>query len=188
MRLASLGLALALAACGSPGRMFSSYAKIEVREIARSLYCNTPGDDAQVVLLPGAQAVVDWQTARGVTLAGSESLTQSPYALVETGVRPTGGYSLAVARSAVLRGELVILQATFFTPAPGSLRTQALSSPCVLVQLPPGRYTTVEVQDPAGATRATGGLPVEPEPAAPPAPAQPPAESPPGVPPAEPAQ
>ncbi len=176
-RLAVL-FALAVAACGfKPAKIFSSYAQIDVREVGRSLYCNTPAEDVQALLLPGAQAVVDWQTARGVTLAGSESLTQSAYAVVETGVRPTGGYSLAVARSAVLRGELVILQATFFVPPAGSLRTQALSSPCVLVQLPPGRYATIEVQDPSGIVRGTGGLyhPPAAEPAAAPGEQPPPA-------------
>lgn len=149
-----------LAACGlRTEKLFSSYTDIEVREIARSLYCNTPGEEAMVQLLPDAQAVLDWQVSRGVAMAGSESIVQSPYALVEMGGRPTGGYGLAVARAAVLRGELLILQATFVSPAPGSLRTQALSSPCVLVQLPRGRYRTIEVQDQSGAVRARGGLP-----------------------------
>jgi hypothetical protein len=149
-----------LAACGlRPERLFSSYTDIEVREVARSLYCNTPGEDPVVQLLPDAQAVLDWQKARGVALAGSESVVQAPYAIVEMGGKPTGGYGLAVARSAVLRGELLILQATFVSPAQGSLRTQAASSPCVLVQLPRGRYRTVDVQDQAGTVRAHGGLP-----------------------------
>jgi len=179
MKRAFLLLALALAGCGfKPAKIFSSYAQIEVREVGRSLYCNTPGEEVQALLLPGVQAVVDWQTARGVMLAGPESLTQAPHVVVETGVRPTGGYSLAVARSAMLRGELVILQATFFSPAAGTLRTQALSSPCALVQLPPGRYTTVEVRDAGGAVRATGGMPVAPKepsvPAETPAPGEPP--------------
>lgn len=183
MKPFALLLALAAAGCAvTPANIFAGSTPIEVREAGRSLFCNTPGDAPLVVLLPGAQAVVDWQAARGVTLAGSESLTTAPYAVVEMGVRPTGGYSLAVARSAALRGETVTLQATFFTPAPGSLRTQALSSPCVLVQLPPGRYAMVEVHDPSGAVHARGGL------RAPPAPETPPPAQPEPPPPPEPAQ
>lgn len=150
--------AVALAGCAGAANLFSAQAPIQVREVARSLYCNSGAEDTQALLLPDAQAVLDWQAARGITLAGSESLAQAPYALVEMGLRPTGGYSLAVATAARLVGERVILQATFFSPAPGSMRTQALSSPCVLVQLPAGRYASVEVQDPAGTVRATGGL------------------------------
>jgi hypothetical protein len=122
------------------------------------------------LLLRGPEAVMDWQASRGVVLAGPESLSKATYAVVENGMRPTGGYSLAVSRSALLRGEKVVLQATFFSPAAGSLRTQALSSPCVLVQLPEGRYSVVEVRDPAGNTVADSSRP-EPAPA-PPAQAQ----------------
>lgn len=174
MRIATVLLALALSGCGfQPAKVFSSYAQIEVREVARSQYCNTPGEETRVVLLAGAQAVLDWQAARAVTLAGPETLTQTSYALIETGTRPTGGYSLAVARSAVLRGPLVILNATFFSPAAGAMRTQAITSPCVLVQLPAGRYTSVEVQDPSGTTRARSDRPPEP-----PTPEEPPVDVP----------
>jgi len=164
MRAALLAAAVALAGCAGAADLFSTQAPIQVREVARSLYCNSGGDDTRTQLLPDAQAVLDWQAARGIVLAGSESLAQAPYAVVEMGLRPTGGYSLAVATAAKLVGERVVLQATFFSPAPGSLRTQALSSPCVLVQLPAGRYAGVEVRDPAGAVRATGGLAPAPRP------------------------
>lgn len=169
MRAALLVPVLALAGCAGAADLFSSRAPIQVREVARSLYCNSSAEDVQARLLPDAQAVLDWQAARGITLAGAESLAQAPYALIEMGLRPTGGYSLAVASAAELRGERVVLRATFFSPAPGSLRTQALSSPCVLVQLPAGRYAAVEVQDPAGTVRAAGGL-------GPPPPSQEPAQ------------
>ena len=164
MRPQLLALAAALAGCAGAADLFSSRAPIHVREVARSLYCNSPSEETRARLLPDAQAVLDWQAARGITLAGAESLAQVPYALVEMGLRPTGGYSLAIASTAELRGERVVLRGTFFSPAPGSLRTQALSSPCVLVQLPAGRYATVEVRDPAGAVRASGSL-AEPAPA-----------------------
>lgn len=155
---AAVLLALVMAGCATLLRG----AQIDVREVGRSMYCNTPGEAAQAVLLSGPEAVMDWQATRGVVLAGPESLAKATYAVVENGMRPTGGYSLAVSRSALLRGEKAVLQATFFSPAPGSLRTQALSSPCVLVQLPAGRYATVEVRDPAGNTIADSSRPAPP--------------------------
>ena len=177
-RLALLLPAAFAAACGfQPGRLFESHTDIEVREVARSLYCNSGDEDARVTLLAGPQAVLDWQAGRNLALAGGESLAQAPYALVEMGLRPTGGYGLAVARAAELRGETVVLSATFVSPAPGSLRTQALSSPCVLVQLPPGRYAAVEVRDPTGEIRASSDRP-EPPPPGGEDPAAPPAEPP----------
>lgn len=156
MRVAAVVLlAAALGGCGfSPAKLFLSRADIEVREVGRSLYCNTPGDAARAVLLEGPQAVREWQAARGVTLGGAP-LAQAPYAIVEMGTRPTGGYGLAVSRAAELRGDLLVLQATFVSPAPGAIRTQAVSSPCALVQLPPGRYGAIEVYDQTGEVRAT---------------------------------
>jgi hypothetical protein len=165
-RLALLLPAVLVSACGfQPGRLFERRADIEVREVARSLYCNTGSEDARVTLLAGPQAVLDWQAGRNLALAGSESLPQAPYALVEMGLRPTGGYGLAVARAAVLRGETVVLSATFVSPAPGGIRTQALSSPCVLVQLPAGRYAFVEVRDQTGGIRTSSDRPEPPPPA-----------------------
>jgi len=165
-------LALALAGCClAPAQPASSDVPIEVREVGRSPYCNTPGKDMRVALLPDAPSVVAWQDARGIVLAGSGGLAQAPHAVVEMGRRSTGGYGLTVARSATLRGERVVLQATFIAPAPGSMQTQALTTPCVLVQLPPGRYALVEVHDSAGGKRASGGVWVPS--AEPPAPAEP---------------
>jgi hypothetical protein len=156
-RAAPLVLAALLAACGLRAeKLFTSYTHIEVREVARSFSCNSPVETPVAQVLPDLKAVKDWEAARGVTLPGSDALPPASYALVEMGLKPTGGYGLAIARAAVLRGELVILNATFVSPSPGSLRTQAISSPCVLVQLPPGRYSEIEVDDPEGAARVTG--------------------------------
>lgn len=145
--------ALVLAACcGLPPR-----AVLEARELARSPYCNTPGAAAQVLLLPDARAVRDWQAARGVALVPMESVAPAPHAVVEMGQRPTGGYGVSVSPQATQDGERVVLRAAFTAPPPDSLRTQALSSPCALVQLPEGRWAGVEVRDAAGALLARGG-------------------------------
>lgn len=162
-RLALLAGAALAAGCGM-GRMLGGGIDIDVREVGRSLYCNTAGDAARVTLLPDPQAVLDWQAARNVVLAPAEALAQVPYALVEMGARPTGGYGVAVARAARLSGETVVLSATFLSPPAGSIRTQALSSPCVLVALPRGRYEEVEVHDETGEVRARGGRALAPAP------------------------
>lgn len=168
-RLGMTAVAAIVAGCAMP-KLFAGGTAIEVREVGRSLYCNTPSDAPQVMLLPDPQAVLDWQAARGITLAGGEALAQTAFAVVEMGGRPTGGYGVAVARAATLRDQAVTLSATFVSPAPGSIRTQALSSPCVLVQLPRGRYARVEVEDQTGEVRARSDAPPAPAPvAAPPA-------------------
>jgi hypothetical protein len=181
-RTSALLLTATLAGCAMPG-MFAQGTPIEVREVGRSLYCNTPSESSQALLLRDPQAVLDWQAGRGITLADGEALTQTAYAVVEMGGRPTGGYGVAVARTATLRDEDVTLSATFVSPAPGSIRTQALSSPCVLVQLPRGRYARVEVVDQSGEVRARSDAP--PVPAAVPAAAETAPDEPP-APPADP--
>jgi hypothetical protein len=64
-----------------------------------------------------------------------------------------------VSRGGVLRGDLVILQANFIGPPDGALAAQVLTSPCVLVRLPHGRYGLAEVQDPDGHVMARGAAP-----------------------------
>ncbi len=133
-------------------------ASIEVREVARGGYCNTPGEASRARLLSGAKAVAHWQALRGASLGADALAPDATFVIVEHGMRSTGGYGLLVSPAATLRGEVVVLRATFSGPPPGAMTTQALSSPCVLVQLPGGRYTGVEVQDAAGTLRATGNF------------------------------
>lgn len=149
------GAAALLAGCGFRAeKIFASYSDIEVQEVARSLQCNTAGKESRVELFTSTAAVRAWAEPRGLRLP--EVLAEAPHVVVELGQRNTTGYGLAISRSAVLRGGLLILKGTFISPAPGRVVAQALSSPCVLVQLPPGRYSAVEVQDPAGAVRISG--------------------------------
>ena len=161
----------ALTACGlKAGDVFTSATPIQVREVGRSLQCNTPGPEPHAQLLDDGAAAWSWQKSRGINLAGRESLGDSPYAVVETGAKHTGGYGLAVSRAAALQGDLVILNATFISPGENSMVTQALTSPCALVELPAGRYRSIEVRDPSGAVRASGSdapPPPDTEPASP---------------------
>ena len=155
MKRALIPMALALPACGLIPEALRTGIDIEVRDVGRSLQCKAPDENAAVQLFANARAVADWQAARGVTLAPAEGLAQASYVLIEMGLKPTGGYGLAVSRAAILKGETLTLNATFVAPGAGAIVTQAQSSPCALVWLPPGRYRAVEVQDQAGAVRAT---------------------------------
>ena len=154
MKALALMLAPALAGCA----LFSSIREVSVREVAQSPYCNTAGKSVQVSLLPDAGTVVSLQALRGIALLDDESPGEGPFALVEMGVRPTGGYRIEVSKTALVRGDHVSLEATFYAPR-GGLQTQALSSPCVLVALPPGSYAKVEVRDSSGVVRAQSSAP-----------------------------
>lgn len=157
--LAIILLTAGAAGCAfKPAKIFSSYTNLEVSEVGRSLLCNAGSANTAVYLFSDAAGVEAWQSSRGLNLIPADAPAYSPYAVIEIGDRPTGGHGLAVSRAAVLRGELVILSATFVSPAPDRLVTQVLTSPCVLVRLPPGRYGAIEVQDQNGAVRATGTI------------------------------
>ncbi len=172
----SAGLVLLLTACGSlpqsvPALVIpGSGSDVEVAEIRRLAFCASASNDAAVTLLADSTAVRDWQTARGVDLIAVGPLPAGPFAVVEHGARTTGGYSVAVTRRAYLSGGVLKLTASFLAPKPDALRGYALTSPCVLVKLPPGDYARVEVRDPSGTRRAISPLPAAPTPAQPPIP------------------
>jgi hypothetical protein len=170
-----LGLVLAaalLAGCGfKPQKWFESYVRLVVQEVGRSQQCHAAGAETRVELLDNADAVRAWQSARGVDLMAGRPLAEAPYAIVDVGARSTGGHGVAVSRSAVLRGDLLVLYATFISPGADQSAAQVLTSPCALVQLPPGRYNSVEIQDQDETVRATGARSA-PQPAVPASPAQ----------------
>lgn len=153
-------LPLTLSACTAPrlpalGGAFSSEKTLEVVERRRSPDCGTEGREARLRAFDSAAQFETWASARGLLLFGDPQLPEARYALVEMGQRATGGFGLAVSRQAVRRGATLVLSATFVAPAPGELVTQALTAPCVLVQLPEGPYSRLELRDQTGERRAS---------------------------------
>jgi hypothetical protein len=154
---AILAWAAGLAACGTLGiGSDSGGGNIQVSEVRRLAVCNSQGKSTELSLFPDATAVADWQKSRGVDLIGAEPLPEAwVYVLIELGARDTTGYGLAVSREAGVSEGSARLSATFFTPAADDPVSSTVSSPCVLVALPPGNYHSVQLADPSGAVRAT---------------------------------
>lgn len=70
------------------------------------------------------------------------------------GVKPSGGYGLDLQSDQLT----VLNQTASFTvlwnePAPGTFLTQALTSPCLYLQIPKGSYQQLQVLDQAGNVR-----------------------------------
>ncbi len=163
--LAAAAVVLA-AGCGSlsiPGlsRLPGGDDDVEVSEIRRYGNCVTNGEAAAVTLLADEAALQAWQTARGIDLIAAASgglLPPGPFAVVEHGSRATGGYGLLISRRAYQDGHNLRLTASFLSPrivsGAGEVRGNIATSPCVLVQLPPGNYDRVSVVDPSGKRRA----------------------------------
>ncbi len=146
-----LGMASVLSACG----LFKTQGDAtEVKEVGRSQLCSAEDEEARVRIFDSPAAVSDWQERTGIQLAEFADLERGRYALIEMGQRHTGGFGIAVSREGSVAGNTLRVYATFFSPGEGSMRTQMITSPCVLVQLPDGPYVGVDVYDQTGSLRA----------------------------------
>lgn len=150
----AVGVAVLLGACGLRGWMGGGDAT-DVSEVGRSQLCTAEDENARVQIFDSPAAVIDWQERTGIRLAEFKDLELGRHALIEMGQRHTGGYGIAVSREARVSGDRLQVYATFFSPGAGSMRTQMITSPCVLVHLPEGPYVGVEVYDQTGARRAS---------------------------------
>lgn len=137
------------------GGWLSPSQSVAVSEVRRGLHCGTDTDETRLTLLDSADAAQRWADQRGVQLSGEDRLAPTGrFVMVEMGARPSGGYGLAVSTAARQRGNQLMLQATFFTPTPDTLTTQAQTQPCVLVRLPESPVQGVRLYDQNGTLRA----------------------------------
>ena len=106
-----------------------------------------------------------YRKARREFIAGSKipipTLDFDQFAVlrISMGTQPTGGYDLALAQ-AQARVEKGIAQVCvdWIEPAPDAMVTQAITSPCLLIQISRGNYRQVEVQDQHGTVRCRIGV------------------------------
>jgi hypothetical protein len=162
--LPTILLASLLASCAKPAWVrspdFSSWFNnengVKVEEVARANVCGTAGGESVVTLLPSLGAMQNWATGRGVELVATTTkpLGEAPYAVIEFGQRPNSGYGLAISRQAALKGNDLLLKATYFEPTQGRWSSAEPSSPCVVVLLPAGEYSSVRLIDQSGEVRA----------------------------------
>ena len=156
--MSAAAVSLLLAGCTSDlGWLlrFSGESPVEVRELARSIQCGTQSEKSSVSVFADAAELRQWQDQRGIKLIDGDAMPAGPYALIEMGQRPTGGYGVAISRKAGIRRDLVALKGTFISPAEGSSVAQVITSPCVLVSLPTGFNRGVVVFNQAGEIQAT---------------------------------
>jgi hypothetical protein len=74
--------------------------------------------------------------------------------LITMGQRPTGGYLLDLAKpSADIISDTAILHLVWFKPPSGAILPQVITSPCILLSLPKGDYSRIQVLDQTGRMR-----------------------------------
>lgn len=79
--------------------------------------------------------------------------------LVALGEKPTTGYSVAPAADGfVITGERARLTVERMSPPPDSVQAQVTTSPCALITIPRGGYSTLVVQDAEGPDLARIGI------------------------------
>lgn len=136
---------------------------VVVEEVARANVCNTVSDESELQVIPSVDALEGFARQRGFewVRTSAKAWPETGYAIVEYGQRTNSGYGLAVSRDAELRGDVLILRATFFEPQQGRWASDEASSPCVAVALPAGaEFSSVSIFDQTGRARIsirTGG-------------------------------
>lgn len=70
---------------------------------------------------------------------------------IDMGLKPSGGYSLSLAApAATVSAGVAIITVRWRQPRPGSVVTQQLTSPCLLLKLVRDNYHTIQIIDEAG--------------------------------------
>jgi len=79
---------------------------------------------------------------------------------IQMGQKPTGGYGIELAEpDATLKDGQALIRLRWAEPAPGSIVTQILTSPCLIVSLPKSAYEKITITDENGNVRETISLP-----------------------------
>jgi len=79
---------------------------------------------------------------------------------IQMGQKPTGGYGIELAEpDATLKDGEALIRLRWVEPPPGSIVTQILTSPCLIVSLPKGAYEKITITDENGSVRETISLP-----------------------------
>jgi hypothetical protein len=79
---------------------------------------------------------------------------------VSMGQKPTGGYLLDLVKPSVgIIADTAILHLEWFKPPPGAILPQVITSPCILLCLPKGDYSRIQVMDQTGRIKLQVKLP-----------------------------
>jgi hypothetical protein len=74
---------------------------------------------------------------------------------IDMGLKPTGGYALSLAGpAATLSADVAVITVRWRQPRSGSIVTQQLTAPCLLVRMERGDVHTIRIEDEDGRKRA----------------------------------
>ena len=158
-RLSWMG-ALLLLSYASTNAAAPSTTKLEVITIFTRAHCGHPTKEPNAQLLTNEAA---YSNAFADITAGQfgarpilPAVDFSHFAvlLVRMGQKRTTGYALSLARPIAEQSrDGLRLQLKWRAPAPGSITGQMITSPCILLRIPRGNFSEIQVLDQKGETR-----------------------------------
>jgi hypothetical protein len=75
---------------------------------------------------------------------------------IDMGLKPSGGYALSLAApTAAVSAGVAVITVRWRHPRPGSVVTQQLTSPCLVLKLPQSNFHTIEIEDESGRVHAS---------------------------------
>jgi len=137
-----------LAGCAYPDTVQDKSDALWARQITQSAHCGLTGPGVayvqtaerlqQLLGLPAQNMAV--QQLRQVDLAKEHLL------FVTLGEKPTGGYSVSLASSSIENpGNILRLAMTVRAPAPETMVSQVITSPCVVLAVPAAGWPEIRV-------------------------------------------
>ncbi len=140
---------------------------LPVRLVWAGHQCGGPAPGASAYWIDGSadlqRKVLSRPAVQAALAGGSMDWAREGLLWVRMGRKPTGGFGLDPASSeAVVAQGIARVTVQWREPPPGAFVTQAITSPCLLLQLPRNDFHQVEVRDPSGRVRARAEVPPAP--------------------------
>ncbi len=134
---------------------------VPVTELFSSRNCRTPAkqfqarwinDPGQIASIPGWPSPAD-PGDNGLSKWNPQKETRL---WIHMGQKPTGGYSLHLARpEAKIENGIANITVQVRQPPADAFVTQAITSPCLVLKIGKGKFHTIQIQDQNGEIRAT---------------------------------
>ncbi|TNE77350.1 MAG: protease complex subunit PrcB family protein [Gammaproteobacteria bacterium] len=123
-----------LGGCAATAKTETASGAPLARQIAQSAHCGLVAPGHLLIRNEAELAQLSSLPGRNLSLAPFRQIDfrQETLVLVAQGQKPTGGYAITLEESAILDEELV-LTVSERSPEPGSMVTQALTTPCAAI-------------------------------------------------------
>ena len=157
-----IGIVAILSACRSNGTPDNPSTTVEATLLTQSSQCWNNSVDPAVVWITNSDSYESAYNQTRKHLLGDTStapgvdFTRLGVFAVYMGRKPTAGYHVSMASRAAEVGEHneLTLLVSWIEPPKDAILARVITSPCILVSIPKGNYSMVQVVDEGGRVRA----------------------------------